>query len=333
MSLWENILEKRQEIQGLTCNPVIDCFDKEECDQIDSNTHDAFVAMKKKNIVETIKVLKTDFSDEYCRAFQQYNEATYYLMFKNKGYTICPVPEQGDRNLKTPDYKISYGGNDFYLELKTLSFFNGSQNYYEAQDGAMASAISIDEQLAQGKRVAISSHEIAPYKKPGEGYCGSSVKYLVKILIEKITQNIKSDQFAIGDTILFIDMKQLLLMGSIEQNLLPFYFDDQYGSIASSMLWNVCFAHAGSIELNPIEFEGKESVGGYFDKNGILVDNPFIKAIVFGCYEKRMERHLVGFVRHPGEDTVANFVNESCAYTNDDMNSMGYKYLKDIRKH
>jgi hypothetical protein len=329
MTVRSIVESKQQDVkEHNSINPVLDCFDLDECDLINNNMDDPFVQEKALEIEKILKPLGPDFVDEYCTAFQEFNEAVYYLSLKKKGITVTRIPEV--KGKKTPDLKVEFDSCTIYVEIKTLSFFNGKSNYTDAQGSAMDQQIEIQRQEKSGRLVAIAYHEIAPFYKPGDKYDDRSVKCLTEMLIGKIKNNVKKGQFEEGNTILLVDMKQLLTLGRIEEDILPFYRCEGPGdnNIVSGMLWTTACGRAGGTVLRPIEFAGKPNVEPPLEYDGILPAHEYIEGVIFGCYEKRMERKLCGFQRHvEDDDCTGEFIRKVCDHWNDDVNSNGWKYV------
>lgn len=72
----------------------------------------------------------------------------------------------------------------------------------------------------------------------------------------------------------------------------PQYFDHDYESDISGVLWNACFAKIGTPISKVPDFEGAPTFDGHMSKHGLLVDEfiPFPSgAVIFSTFwGKRM---------------------------------------------
>ena len=128
---------------------------------------------------------------------------------------------------------------------------------------------------------------------------------------------------------MFVDIKQLLLGSNWDESGIALYQESQMKSIVSGVLWHVAFGQTGDIIFRPIEFEGKPNIDSKLTKNGILVDNSFIKGIVFVTYSNFHERKYLGFFRNEEEDEQsANFISLFCELYNDNKNTNAWRVLQ-----
>lgn len=324
--LYERILKLKQETSSITNNPVMDAFNLDECKYLDSlYSTDTFVKSKIDSCLGHLKNLTIDFNPKYKSAYEEYNEAIIYTDLIKK-YQTERVPET---TTPTPDFKVTYNGDfpfEIYIEVKALSFLDGNLNYIEAQKSGLESAISTEKQLKEGKKIAFGETIISPFLKRNKL---PSTRELIEIYIDKITNNIKAGQYNSGDTVLLIDIKQLLLGSHWDESGVAFYQEGLTKSIVSGVLWNTAFGRAGEMIYKPIEFEGKPNVDSPLTKNGILVDHSYIKGLVFATYKNFQERKYLGFFRYDQQDEqVANFISLFCDLHNDDKNTEAYNVLQ-----
>ena len=340
MSLKEIFLKLKQKTNSITNNPLLNSFEQEDLEVLDNAAlADTFIAEKKKNILNLIKGVKVDFDPKLKSAFDEYNEGLTYLRLKEKFQRVDRVPE-GDG--KTPDFKIDFTADDngietdftVYAELKSMSFADGNLNYRDAMEQGLQAQIDIEGQIKNGNRVAFGITEIQPLHKDNKKYHPSSAKYAIEILIEKIEQNLKEGQFAFGDTVLIIDLKQITLPSSYIEGGVPVFQEKQYGSLVSGVQWNVAFAKQGHLVYKPIEFEGKENIDGELERNGIFTGRDWIKAIIFLDYSLGERKpKIVGLHKQTGiSDGVSFFLNKFCDFVNDDMNTAGWVLNDNAKK-
>lgn len=305
----------------------MNAFDMDDCKKIDlAFQSDEFVQRKVKKCLNYLKDVRIDFNPNYRSAYEEYNEVITYLTIKEQ-FNITPIPETKS---PTPDFRITTTVDEspaeFLMELKALSFTEGNLNYKEAQDSALEANLSLERQIEEGKRIAFAEHIISPLLKNNRT---PTTRELIEIYIEKIKNNIKPGQYQLGDTVLMVDIKQLILNSYWQDSAIALYQERLMKSIASGVLWNVAFASQGDMVYKQIEFEGKGNLDSRMTKNGILVDHPYIKALVFVTYRNFTERKYVGFYRRNDEyKGFANFLYRFCTFFNDEHNSYAYKVLQ-----
>ncbi len=333
MNLEEKIKKLKKDTFGITTNPILDAFDLMECKQIDDISEtDSFVKSRRDSCLNQLKSVKIDFQSEYRTAFEDYNEAAIYIDLKTK-LNIEGIIES---DTKTPDFKIRKDGEcsfELNAELKSLSFADGNLNYIDAQEQAIEAQINIETQLSKGKKIAFGITEISPLHKSNVKYDLYSTKYVIERFIDKISQNIKKGQFTQASTILMIDIKQLALPSNFKESCVSLFIQKAFNSIVSGVLWNVAFGKVGHLLYKPSEFEGRPNTDGELERNGILVEYPYIKGLVVIGYENFEIRKYVGFYRYSEIDTnVINAIQSICSFVNDDKNSHGWQIVQNNEK-
>ncbi len=324
--LHDRILRLKQEISQLSTNPVLNVFNLDECKLLDNEyTNDTFVKEKVDSTLKLLKDLDVDFNPKYKSAYEEYNEGVIYLKIKAKYLNTNRIQETSS---STPDFHVISAGNypfDINIELKSLSFLDGNLNYKSAQESGLEAQMRTEEQIKDGKRIAFSETIISPFLKNNKI---PTTRELIEIYIDKVNNNIKKGQFEERDTILFVDIKQLLLGSLWNQSAIAFYQEKLTKSIVSGVLWNTAFGKENNLILKPIEFEGKNNIDSVLTKNGILLEHDYVKAIVFITYENFEERKFIGFIRQSDSSTqIMNFISEFCDLYNDDYNTEAWRVL------
>jgi hypothetical protein len=324
--LYNRLLQLKQETSTITTNPVLNAFNLDECRYLDSlYATDTFVKEKIDNCLSYLKDLSIDFSPGYRSAYEEFNEAIVYTDLLKK----CQATRVSETATPTPDFNlVGTNENQFniYAEVKAISFLDGNLNYIKAQQSSLEANISIEKQVQAGQNIVFGEAIISPFHKNGKL---PSTRELIEIYIDKINNNIKPGQYLLGDTILLIDIKQLLLGSKWDESGVAFYQEGLLKSIASGVLWNAVFGHAGEMIYQPIEFEGKPNTDSPLEKNGILVDHKYITGLVFATYENFEDRKYVGFFRHDEQDKQsATFISLFCNFYNDEKNTQAWKVLQ-----
>ncbi len=307
-------------------NPVMDAFDLKLCRIIDEEAREKpFLNKKRKACLEFLRGCHVGHSDKLRQAFESYSEAANFLLLADK-INVEAVPESGA--IKTPDFKLIVGDVQLYAELKTLNYSGGNINLHDAVDNGLQARIQQIEQQKRGQDGCVVV-ALDPYKK-GSNYDQKSVKTPIEVLIEKIKNNLVPEQFELGDTALLVDLSMLPLASS--NTLLtgiPYYQEETYKSYVSGILWNVAFGRVGDPIYRTIECEGKPNLEGRLDKNGILIDAPYIKGLCFRTMKWSVGRKTIGFWRYGDvvSVNVKTVFNEICDFQNSDVNCQGWRLI------
>lgn len=325
MSLVKAISQLRAKITGLTTNPILEKFEEEDCESIDTASEtDSFVSTKRSVILKNIKDLNIDFEAKFKSLYEDYSELVTYLDLKGN-FNIEHIPEA---KTSTPDFKLNYQGHEIYLELKSLSFSNGNLNYKSAQEKSLNANIKIEKTLSKGNKMGFGTYSTNPLFKGDHSVSPYSVKYVIEEIIKKINNNLKPKQFSNGETILFVDLKQLIIPSKLKESAITFF--KYNSSIVSGVLWNVAFGRKDNLILKTIDWEVEKNVEGQLEENGILTEHAFIKGMIMVGYENFTDRKMIGFYRHSERDLEATkFIAEACYFINNDVNFNAFEVLKE----
>lgn len=335
--LTETFLKLKQQTNSLTHNPLLDSFDQSALEKIDAFSEmDGFVCEKKTRILALIKGVGIDFNEKLKPAFDEYSEALTYLILKASFGQVERIPES-DR--KTPDFKISFEFEDgltpincsVYAELKTFAFAEGNLNYKDVMNQGLNAQIDIERQLNQGNHIAFGITEIDSLRLHNKDYDPYSIRQSIETFIKKAEQNIKSEQFEMGDTVLIINLKQHSLPGNYKEISVPIFQESRFKSLMSGLLWNMAFGKSGHLIFKPIEFEGRKNTDGELTMDGILVNRHWLKAVCFLTYTLGgTEPKIVGLHNRKGlTDSVEVFLSRFCDFVNDDENTEGWSLYLD----
>ena len=313
-SLYEAVLKKKQEVIQITCNPTLGAMDLDYCKILDSLVPtDGFVASRVKSCLKELELAGSfEFNGHYLSAFDAYNEAVTYYDLLQHGFIVRGIPEASS---STPDFEVEFTYTEgdgtqktekVYLEVKSLAYANGNEEYKKAQDAAFESNAEIEE------------------------------------FNKKICNNIKPSQFNYGngeDTILFVDMSQYMFPFKVEE-CLPVYPNVLRHYSASGRLWMIAFGIEGERIFSWPEFEGKGIFDKLLERPGILNCDEFsyIKGIIFCSGSEKGKRKLYGFYRYEDEELkTTNFICHACDFVNDDKNTNGFRFFKkqeeDLKKN
>lgn len=114
-------------IRGISSNETLDCFDEDTCKLLEQS-NDAFVVNRARRCAKVLsEIRRIDYDDRIVAAFDDYNEAlVYYTLKYVRRFDIHNIAE---RNTKTPDFKIVFNDNEFFVEMKSLAFGDGNLGY------------------------------------------------------------------------------------------------------------------------------------------------------------------------------------------------------------
>lgn len=231
-------------------------------------------------------------TDKALQNVEDYNSLTEIKNIYSESYilsklqsllNIIKIPEAGS---KTPDYKVRFRDGDIYIELKSLNMLGGTLKHKDIMNDSLDSKITVEEQIKNGAKVGFGEQEIQPYLSFSKKYDPRSTRLVIESLIDKINQNIKKEQYSLGDTILLIDLSdQLPLISKPSEAIQEKYFDEIGDAKVSGELWNVAFGKLGDQILKPAEFEGADNLDGKLEKEGVLISHPYIRGLIFHVSE------------------------------------------------
>lgn len=337
-SLFNIVLKKKQEHSQITCNPTLGAMELDYCKILDSLVSvDDFVANRVDSCIKELELAGgIDFNGHYLTAFDAYNEAVTYYDLQQRGFKVHSIPETFS---STPDFEVEFTYRDWdgsqktenvFLEVKSLAYANGNEEYKKAQESALESNIRLEEQRAKGRQFCSTEYCISPL---GEKDTGPTAE--IEEFNKKICNNIKSSQFKYGngeDTILFVDMSQYMFPFK-EKECLSVYPDVLRHYSACGRLWMIAFGIEGERIYSWPEFEGKGNFDRLLERPGILNCYDFIKGIIFCSGSEMSKRKLYGFHRYEEEDLkTATFLYQACDFVNDDKNTNGYKFFLELEE-
>lgn len=256
-------------------------------DFVDSITNEDFIKILKKNPASTTET-------DYGRLVELYNEEWVLSYLLSKGVSAKKIPET---NIKTPDFECSMKINGvekkFFIELKSLDICGGSYGHDQNSEEALEIAIQMEEDIKNNPQKGIYTSVQIPDNFANKLDYNCQKASLIEILIEKIENNLKEDQFNNEPTFLFVMIDRLCPGIGSKEDLVSYYFDGNF-SIVSGVLWTVCFANIGHLVLKEAEFEGKSNIERPLNKQGFLIDRNYIAGVLFGCSFFKKEKKVFG---------------------------------------
>jgi hypothetical protein len=337
-SLFDIVLKKKQEVSQIACNPTLEAMDLEYCKILDDLIPtDAFISSRVEACIKELELAGgIVFNGHYLMAYDAYNEAVTYYDLQQRDMNVRNIPETSS---STPDFEVEFSYKDWngeqktekvFLEVKSLAYANGNQEYRKAQEAAFESYIKLEKTCGNNRRFCTSEYCVSPLGEKDTGPTGE-----IEEFNKKICNNIKPSQFKYGngeDTLLFVDMSQYMFPFKIEE-CLPVYPNIPSHYSASGRLWMLAFGKEGERIFSWPEFEGKGNFDKDLERPGILNGFNYIKGIIFCTGSEKAKRKLYGFYRHQEEELKTTaFLNSVCDFVNNDKNTNGFRFFLDLEE-
>ena len=285
--------EARSAVSGITNNWPFENITEDEIEAIDRVAKkDEYVASQRSSALTLLVNLPADHGNQHDNLLEVISETVVYLELKDKlSLSRCREGKE-----QCPDFKIEKFGPDQFMEVKALAMAGGPINRQKYQEDALEGQIALEEQKAAGATLAMHERVIAPMNDGRRGYRGDSTSHWVSVVVRKLNSNIKQGQFEHGGTILAVDLRQLLLIGTLEDSTKQ-YWKDIYDAQVSGVLWHTCFGHRDQEMFRPAEWEGERNLDAQLEVQGVLLSCPFIKGICFRYHGLNEGPRYVGFTR------------------------------------
>lgn len=224
---------------------------------------------------------------------QSMGEAQFWMIAKTQGVKLERIPEQAH---STPDFRlVGECATAPCFEVKTLSVIEGVHNLKRMDEASFQAQLELSKQKADGKNIAFVFNEVAPH---GEVKNGGTHTAIIRNLIDKASNNIKSGQYTSAPTCLVLNL--LLIDGHYTGNsnlrpVVPGYPEAR--SVYSGPLWNLAFGESESWVYAAPEFEGMPGVEGKLCREGVLRANPNIQALLMVIHPLQGKPAIYGLKR------------------------------------
>ena len=308
-----------QEAGEVGGNPMLLSLEKpiEDIDQVD----DEFVLDAKNELSTILEQRNMALDSTQTREFiQKLGETHFYVLCKREGVDLIKVRKGQSEN---PDFRTRSGPTEFF-EVKTPSHKGGDQAITTLVENSYHGRLDIQRQLDAGRNIAFSAQELQPY---GNMHRERRVSHVIKVLQDKLRQNIHQGQFACTPTYLVCSLLMLTTCGTTVEIIRPTYCMPGmhgYREPVTGELWMVAFSECGMLIQWEPEFEGRPSIEGAINSVGILADAEFdyVSGIIFVVYDLSGESRLLALVRSQDDltDTVLKLVGQ---HWNDRKDSNG----------
>jgi len=324
MNLHDRLLELKQEHSGYGHNGILFSFSLDMCKQIDiASTSDSFAKKTVKDILNLLNGYQVGYSEKLKSAFEVYSEYAIFHEIMSKGIALEKVPEEKQAR---PDFKVSNGDEDLYLEAKVLGWASGGIQHNAAINDGIDAQISIEEQIKDGKTVAFGESEISPLDSTKESI-ENPEKYFIEAISAKLSQNVKPAQLKLGPTFLICDLTSMSHPSDHRKSSVIVHNDNMYDSFSSGELWHIAFGEHGDRILKAIEFEGKSNVSGKLQRNGVLIEHEELIGVIFRVSKLSGECSYSCLIKSEHFDKYGGLVTQLTDCWNDEENSNAWELL------
>lgn len=279
--LKEKILSLKQNVNLVGASPHLDYIKTEFVEKIELESHKDIVFKsafdKMYRLVDKCAICIEDY--ESIRELKNaYSEAYMYSKLKSL-LVIDKVPEA---LTKTPDFKVTFAGSPIYVETKALNMADGSFNDRRHMNAALDVKLELEKHTRKDGDFRSGSYSVQSCESSNKPYVLGTTN-IIQVLIDKIDNNLKKDQFNLGDTVLLVDICDLLPV-PFPQDSIQEVYDRRDGCKVSGVLWHTAFGSVDSLIYEGSEFAGK-FVTKQLDREGILNSSPFVKGLIFHINE------------------------------------------------
>lgn len=326
-TLTPHIQRLKENLAGISRNPVLEMFEEERCADIDKRSEkELYVEGQRDEIIRHLKKTGTEHTASLEHAFGLYNEIQVFDHLQKK-CAVTPVKRSNKEN--RPDFTITgKEGVPINLELKTL-FAADSVNLIR----------DVQEQLRQmnEKVKQIQAGELPPhttvsaswnfFKKPGQ----QTVQRIdiIELLYSKLDKpnTIKQLGYQGNPGILMIDFAAYDYIFCPQEALPNFIYPSYHKAMVSGLFWQLCFGRKGERLMEmPQEMDmGRPCMGTVMKRDGLLYKHPEIKALIIAIKYGEGKR-LVGLHSVQMEDpSILTTIHRICAFVNNDLNIEYYR--------
>jgi hypothetical protein len=295
VTLYESFLKSLQDTNSTCTNSYLLLLSNIVKDISDAGAED--LVLEKYNREMTSIASSADFAIDATKVnsfAQKLGEAHFYLICKNRGINLERVSESP--GTKTPDFCIADIGATF--EVKTLSVTSGDFGIQHALNDSVNANVRLESQLKEGKGFAYAETALTPYGEIERHQGMKKITTVIETIIDKLESLIKPGQFS-GQNASFL-VVNLCLLPPIRTDALsirPYYVDT--GSpylVVSGELWMAAFVNTQMPIVGVPEFEGKPSIEGFAEREGILRGSRFsmIDGILFMVYPLSDKTDILG---------------------------------------
>lgn len=274
-----------QEINQIGFSYVFNAFDLNLIDQLENMSTGANpqAAAFATPLVANIKSKTDQIGDEFdferlMAVYDAYAEAKVGKRMWDWGLQPIRIPEGAG---PTPDFRVPFQGQDFFVEVKALHVRRGAVNNADIMEAGFEALVNLSKQRKRNVAIATAEMIIRPHDPASTAYDPTSAKYVAEDLLQRIDGRFREAQFQHGPTFGAVDLTMLPLFGGLAKSIYRTHPDLQTRSAVSGTLWHVAFGDEGGDLYRPIEFDGLSNLDGQFEAQGLLTARQFIKGFIF----------------------------------------------------
>ncbi len=244
--------------------------------------------------------------------YDAYAEAKVGKRLWDRGLRPIRLPE-GD--VPTPDFRVPFQGQDFFVEVKALHVRRGVANNAAIMEAGFQSLHQLFQQRERNVAFAIAEMTIRPHDPASAAYDPASAKYVAEDMLGRIDGRFKAPQFTNISTFGAVDLTMLPVLGTLANAICRTYPEPQTRAAVSGVLWHVAFGEEGADLFRPIEFDGLSNLDGQFEAQGLLRARQFIKGFIF--FDRS---HSAFLVRKNHEAQLLPFLSQVSGTWNNEAN-------------
>lgn len=276
MKLREAFLSTIQQVNRYGSSRLLQSIPWKDLGRIDrAASRDTYLARRRNDALRACKTILRDIEDygAHQQLAQIVGEARIYTALRE----YVPVEAIPESSESSPDFRIGRARDHLYAEAKVLM----PSAVSTLQRKEMAE--SLDWQASVQGRTGLHLRESLTlfYKRPGKPYDPRSPKLVAEALIEKIQQNVKRSQFSLGRTVLVVSLEYLVTIMPPDLAIQRQFRDPDTGGFGTGELWLVASGRAGEQAARAPEFTGETPTPETVDKQGILLEYPFVAGVIF----------------------------------------------------
>lgn len=283
-SLYETYLPIVQDLNTYGGNITSFHIYKVLLDEIDAGAaaSDATLEALRGKLADTMGAFKgLQDHQTFSSLFEALHEAVFYLVAKRIQAGIQSVPA-GGKHGKTADFTTT-AGPLIRFEVKTIDVAEPASTYNKSMEEGLDASLEASRQAHEEGGIGMVARAVAPHGR------ATDRREAIEQVMRKIDGNVKKDQYAACPTFLVVSTARTALHGDAD-NLKKRFRMSQTPTAVSGQLFAIAAHRVGEEfyffaerECDWLSYDPNEdpiSLGA-LNRNGILLDHPYIAGIIF----------------------------------------------------